>query len=147
MSHGTALPTDCVQFEFVDYAIPDTFSTVLNVTGDLAATAIVFTAVLSAPLYAQQAPTDSVVRRLRRKRVDARRFAGIVVGFVSREDAHRVIAYGPNSGVQPFDGNTEFEIGSSDSHCSIGWNGLRAGAASVRGTTCPGSAQIDVDLA
>ncbi len=123
MSHDTALPTDCVQFEFDDYVIPDTFSTVLHVTGDLAATAIVITAVLSAQLYAQQAPTDSVVRRLLRERVDAGRFAGIVVSFVSREDARRVIAYGPNSGVQPFDGNTVFEIGSSDSNfLRMGWS-------------------------
>ena len=74
--------------------------------------AFVVTALLSVQLHAQQAPSDSVVHLILRERVDAGRFAGIVVGFVSRADARRVIAYGPNAGVQPFDGNTVFEIGS-----------------------------------
>lgn len=74
--------------------------------------AFVVTASFCVQLHAQTAPADSVVHRILRERVDAGRFAGIVVGFVSRGDARRVIAYGPNAGVQPFDGNTVFEIGS-----------------------------------
>ncbi len=73
---------------------------------------LVVSATVSAQLTAQTAPTDSVVHHMLRERVDAGRFAGIVVGVVSRDNARRVIAYGPNAGVQPFDGNTVFEIGS-----------------------------------
>ncbi len=66
----------------------------------------------SAPMGAQSLPGDSAVRAILRERVDAGRFAGIAVGLVSRDGARRVIAYGPRAGVQPFDGNTVFEIGS-----------------------------------
>ena len=63
-------------------------------------------------LSAQAAPSDSAVRAIIKERVDAGRFAGIAVGFVSRDNQRRVIAYGLSAGVQPFDGNTVFEIGS-----------------------------------
>ncbi len=66
---------------------------------------------LATPLLAQS-PSDSVVRAILKERVDAGRFAGVVVGLVSRDGARRVIAYGPNAGVQPFDGKSVFEIGS-----------------------------------
>lgn len=68
--------------------------------------------VAAASLSAQAAPSDSAVRAVIKERVDAGRFAGIAVGFVSRNNQRRVIAYGPGAGVQPFDGNTVFEIGS-----------------------------------
>jgi D-alanyl-D-alanine-carboxypeptidase/D-alanyl-D-alanine-endopeptidase len=66
----------------------------------------------TSPLRAQQAPTDSAIRAIIKERVDAGRFAGIAVGIVPRGGARRVVAYGPNAGVQPFDGNSVFEIGS-----------------------------------
>ncbi len=68
--------------------------------------------VAAASLAAQSTPSDSAVRAILKERVDAGRFAGVAVGFVSRDNQRRVIAYGPNAGVQPFDGNTVFEIGS-----------------------------------
>ena len=68
--------------------------------------------VAAASLAAQSAPSDSAVRAILTERVDAGRFAGVAVGVVSRDNQRRVIAYGPNAGVQPFDGNTVFEIGS-----------------------------------
>jgi CubicO group peptidase (beta-lactamase class C family) len=68
--------------------------------------------VAAASLSAQAAPSDSAVRAILKERVDAGRFVGVAVGFVSRDNQRRVIAYGPNAGVQPFDGNTVFEIGS-----------------------------------
>ncbi len=74
--------------------------------------ALVGAALATAPLGAQSAPSDSAVGAIIRERVDAGRFAGIAVGLVSRDGARRVIAYGPAAGVQPFDGNTVFEIGS-----------------------------------
>jgi D-alanyl-D-alanine-carboxypeptidase/D-alanyl-D-alanine-endopeptidase len=65
-----------------------------------------------AQAQAQQTPSDSVVRAIIQERVDAGRFAGIAVGIVPRGGARRVITYGPNAGVRPFDGNSVFEIGS-----------------------------------
>jgi CubicO group peptidase (beta-lactamase class C family) len=76
-----------------------------------AALALLLAAPVATPLAAQ-APTDSAIRAIITERVDAGRFAGIVVGVVSRNDQRRVIAYGPKAGVTPFDGNTVFEIGS-----------------------------------
>ncbi|MHB1312949.1 MAG: serine hydrolase [Gemmatimonadaceae bacterium] len=74
--------------------------------------AIVAVSSLSAPLAAQDAPADSAVLSIIRERVDAGRFAGIAVGLVTRDGRRHVITYGPRAGVQPFDGNTVFEIGS-----------------------------------
>ena len=73
---------------------------------------LILSLVAAASLAAQSAPTDAAVRAILKERVDAGRFAGVVVGFVSSANQRRVIAYGPNAGVQPFDGNTVFEIGS-----------------------------------
>lgn len=73
--------------------------------------ATVFAAVFAAPLLAQS-PNDSTIRAILKERVDAGRFVGVVVGLVTREGTRRVIAYEHNAGVQPFDGNTVFEIGS-----------------------------------
>ena len=67
---------------------------------------------LAAPLTAQHVPTDSAVLAILRERVDAGRFAGVAVGLVTRDGKRQVIAYGPNAGVQPFDGKSVFEIGS-----------------------------------
>jgi CubicO group peptidase (beta-lactamase class C family) len=67
------------------------------------------------PAFAQSAmsaPADSTVRGILKERVDAGRYAGVALGFVTRDGQRRIIAYGPNAGVQPFDGNTVFEIGS-----------------------------------
>ncbi|MBW7935381.1 MAG: serine hydrolase [Gemmatimonadaceae bacterium] len=75
------------------------------------ARALALTACLAAPLAAQ-APTDSAVLAILKARVDAGRFAGVAVGLVAKDGTRRVVAYGPNAGVQPFDGNTVFEIGS-----------------------------------
>jgi CubicO group peptidase (beta-lactamase class C family) len=66
---------------------------------------------LAAPAAAQ-APADSAILSIIKARVDAGRFAGIAVGVVDRNGKRRVVTYGPNAGVQPFDGNTVFEIGS-----------------------------------
>lgn len=68
--------------------------------------------VAAASLAAQSAPSDSAVLAILKERVVAGRFAGVVVGFVSRDNQRRVIAYGPNAGVKPFDGTSVFEIGS-----------------------------------
>ncbi len=79
----------------------------------LASAAIAVT--FAVPVFAQSnasAPSDSTVRAILKERVDAGRFAGVGVGFVTRDGQRRVIAYGPNAGVQPFDGNSVFEIGS-----------------------------------
>jgi D-alanyl-D-alanine-carboxypeptidase/D-alanyl-D-alanine-endopeptidase len=77
-----------------------------------AATAALTLAAFSVPALAQQAPSDSAIRAIITQRVDAGRFAGIAVGTVTRDGARRVVAYGPNAGVTPFDGNSVFEIGS-----------------------------------
>jgi D-alanyl-D-alanine-carboxypeptidase/D-alanyl-D-alanine-endopeptidase len=72
-------------------------------------------AMYAGPVRAQpapSAPSDSAIRAVIKERVDAGRFAGIAVGIVPRGGARRVVAYGPNAGVQPYDGNTVFEIGS-----------------------------------
>lgn len=74
-------------------------------------TSVIAAALLSAPLAAQL-PADSTILRVLKERVDAGRFAGIAVGVVGKDGARRVVTYGPNAGVQPFDGNTVFEIGS-----------------------------------
>lgn len=68
--------------------------------------------VAAASVAAQNAPSDSAVRAILKERVDAGRMAGVAVGFVSGDNQRRVIAYGPNAGVQPLDGNAVFEIGS-----------------------------------
>jgi CubicO group peptidase (beta-lactamase class C family) len=70
------------------------------------------TAGLAAPVFTQSAPTDSAVLAIIKERVDAGKFAGLAVGLVSPTGVRRVIAYGPNAGVTPFDGNSIFEIGS-----------------------------------
>lgn len=67
---------------------------------------------LGAGSLSAQAPADSTVLRIIKERVDTGRFAGVAVGIVAKDGTRRVIAYGPNAGVQPFDGNTVFEIGS-----------------------------------
>jgi CubicO group peptidase (beta-lactamase class C family) len=64
------------------------------------------------PLSAQAAPSDSAILAVIQPRVDAGRYAGVAVGVVTRDNQRRVITYGPNVGVAPFDGNTVFEIGS-----------------------------------
>ena len=61
---------------------------------------------------APQAPSDSAIRAILKERVDAGRFSGIAVGIVPRGGVRRVVTYGPNAGVQPFDGHSVFEIGS-----------------------------------
>jgi serine-type D-Ala-D-Ala carboxypeptidase/endopeptidase len=61
---------------------------------------------------AAQVPADSTILRIITERVDAGRFAGVAVGVVGKDGARRVVTYGPNAGVQPFDGNAVFEIGS-----------------------------------
>ncbi|MBI5601436.1 MAG: serine hydrolase [Gemmatimonadetes bacterium] len=77
--------------------------------------ALLVGALLGAPRFvplAAQLPSDSAIRAIVKPRVDTGLFAGIAVGVVSRDNQRRVLAYGPNAGVQPFDGNTVFEIGS-----------------------------------
>lgn len=69
-------------------------------------------ALLSASAAAQTIPTDSAVRAIIKPRVDTGRFAGIAVGFITRDGRQQVTAYGPKAGVTPFDVNTVFEIGS-----------------------------------
>lgn len=69
-------------------------------------------ALLSASAAAQTIPTDSAVRAIIKPRVDTGRFAGIAVGFITRDGRQQVTSYGPNAGVTPFDANTVFEIGS-----------------------------------
>lgn len=69
-------------------------------------------ALLPAGAVAQSLPTDSAVRAIIKPRVDTGRYAGIVVGFITRDGRQQVTAYGPNAGVTPFDANTVFEIGS-----------------------------------
>lgn len=69
-------------------------------------------ALFASPTFAQSVPSDSTVRAILQERVDAGRFAGVAVGFVTRDGQRRVMAYGPNAGVKPFDGNSVFEIGS-----------------------------------
>ena len=73
---------------------------------------LVFCAFPATSLQALQTPSDSAIRAILKERVDAGRLAGVAVGIVPRGGARRVIAYGPNAGVQPFDGNAVFEIGS-----------------------------------
>jgi serine-type D-Ala-D-Ala carboxypeptidase/endopeptidase len=73
---------------------------------------LLLAAVCFATPVAAQAPADSAILSIIKARVDAGRFAGIAVGVVDRNGNRRVVAYGPNAGVQPFDGNTVFEIGS-----------------------------------
>ncbi len=67
-------------------------------------------------LVAQSAPagvaSDSVVRAVIAEWVSAGRYQGVAVGFVTRDNRRRVITYGPDAGVMPFDGKTVFEIGS-----------------------------------
>lgn len=60
----------------------------------------------------QAFPPDSQVFALIREQVDAGRYAGITVGFITADGEQQVTAYGPRAGVTPFDGNTVFEIGS-----------------------------------
>jgi len=77
--------------------------------------ALLVGALLAAPRViplAAQVPSDSAIRAILKPRVDTGLFAGIAVGVVSRDDHRHVVAYGPHAGVQPFDGNTVFEIGS-----------------------------------
>lgn len=64
------------------------------------------------PLSAQAPPSDSAIRAIIVPLVDAGHYSGIAVGLVDRDGNRRVIAYGPNAGVTPFDGKTVFEIGS-----------------------------------
>ncbi len=68
-------------------------------------------AVLSGQSLAAPAE-DAEVLAMLKARVEVGQFPGVVVGLVSRDGKRRVIAYGPTAGVQPFDGNTVFEIGS-----------------------------------
>ena len=75
-----------------------------------AATLAVF--LLPASAAAQAIPSDSTVRAVIKPRVDTGRYAGIAVGFITRDGQQQVTAYGPNAGVTPFDANTVFEIGS-----------------------------------
>jgi CubicO group peptidase (beta-lactamase class C family) len=67
---------------------------------------------LPASAAAQAIPTDSTVRAIIKPRVDTGRYAGIAVGFITRDGRQQVTSYGPNAGVTPFDANTVFEIGS-----------------------------------
>ena len=67
---------------------------------------------LPASAAAQAIPSDSTVRAIIKPRVDTGRYAGVVVGFVTRDGRQQVTAYGPSAGVTPFDANTVFEIGS-----------------------------------
>ncbi len=73
---------------------------------------LVLTAASLSVANAQSAPSDSAIRAILKERVDAGRFAGIAVGVVTRDNQRRVIAYGPQAGVTPFNGKTVFEIGS-----------------------------------
>ena len=61
---------------------------------------------------AAQAPSDSAILEIIKARVDAGRFAGVAVGVVAKDGKRRTVAYGPSAGVQPFDANAVFEIGS-----------------------------------
>jgi len=56
--------------------------------------------------------TDSTTRAVITEWVNAGRYPGLAVGFVSHDNKRRVITYGPAAGVTPFDGKTVFEIGS-----------------------------------
>jgi D-alanyl-D-alanine-carboxypeptidase/D-alanyl-D-alanine-endopeptidase len=73
---------------------------------------LLIAAVPAVPLVAQSATTDSAVHAILKERVDAGLFAGIAVGLVSLDGTRRIITYGPAAGVQPFDGDAVFEIGS-----------------------------------
>lgn len=61
---------------------------------------------------AQDIPADSTILAIIKPRVDTGRYAGVAVGLIARDGRQVVAAYGPRSGVTPFDGNTVFEIGS-----------------------------------
>lgn len=56
--------------------------------------------------------TDSTTRAVITEWVNAGRYPGLAVGFVTRKNQRRLIMYGPAAGVTPFDGQTVFEIGS-----------------------------------
>ena len=81
-----------------------------NVWRSRAAAVAVF--LLPASAAAQSIPPDSAVRAVIKPRVDTGRYAGIAVGFITRDGRQQITAYGPNAGVTPFDANTVFEIGS-----------------------------------
>jgi CubicO group peptidase (beta-lactamase class C family) len=61
---------------------------------------------------AQVIPSDSAVLAIIKPRVDTGRYAGVAVGFITRDGRQQVTTYGPKAGVTPFDANTVFEIGS-----------------------------------
>ncbi len=63
-------------------------------------------------LVAQTPPSDAAIRSIIVPLVDAGHFSGIAVGLVSRDGRRHIVSYGPKAGVTPFDGSTEFEIGS-----------------------------------
>lgn len=75
---------------------------------------IALAAAFALPAAAQQSPvaSDSVIRDIITRRVDAKLSTGMVIGVLEPDGKRRIVAYGASGTPRPLDGASVFEIGS-----------------------------------